>query len=105
MLTQVESLRFQRAMYQFWLFQNTFLPDPGVDGVDEYEDEDDDDDEPSTESKARMQYLNTYTSQELLEINSIITFLDQTILWFMTARDWSGLGATGCLQPSFRVDN
>jgi hypothetical protein len=101
MLTQVESLRFHRAMYQFWLYQNTFCDDE--DG-DEYEDQDED--ETSAESKARMQYLNTYTSQELLEINSIVAFLNQTILWLMTAQDWSGFhNSTGCLRPPFQVDN
>ena len=77
-LSDVESLRFRRAMYHFWLFQSVFPYNE-----DTLDDEDDLTVEDAIEQvrERRRQFLQNHSTQDLHEMNSIALFLADVYTW------------------------
>ena len=78
-----ESLRFQRAMYRYWLcldmlHYGAFGPN---DETDTEEDEDEDEDEDRATKLSIKAFLEGFSTDKLVEILSVESFCEETMHW------------------------
>lgn len=97
MLSRDESLRFQRAMYRYWL--SLGIADPltilyHVEGVEDDEEEEEDDDDDDDLSQGRMWralrtgfvfHFQALSTDELFELLCVASFCDETDSWLSVA--------------------
>ncbi|RPD63236.1 hypothetical protein L227DRAFT_573067 [Lentinus tigrinus ALCF2SS1-6] len=99
-----ESIRFQRAMYRYWLHLDMLHhgafrhADSG--SVTEDDDEDDDDVADRRERMAFKEMLNVLSTDELLEILSVGSFCEETRQW----QNFAGYSYVG-IDPGDLADN
>ncbi|KAI0762675.1 hypothetical protein C8Q74DRAFT_170562 [Fomes fomentarius] len=87
-LSTEETLRFDRAVYRYWLYlemlQNSAFWSGDDDELDNDDNDDDDDEEGREERKFReglTAFISGLSTEELLEVLSLVTFCEETKSW------------------------
>ena len=79
-LTPLESVRFKRGMYRFWLFCECYSP-PEYDHGD--------DDRQAAKDRAANEYLRLLNTEDLFEVAAAATFCSEMCEWNHKARSWT----------------
>jgi hypothetical protein len=88
-LSFAESSRFQRATYRIWLYCQVFGGEEALDQSIES-----DDDLMTEVYQKRKHFLDSFSSQELLELDATVGFLNSILEWTVQA-DGSFNGTDG----------
>lgn len=97
LLTPLESVRFKRGMYRFWLYRKCYAPP-------EYDDSDDDSEEAKNRDRAAIEFLQSLPTDDCFEVAAAAAFCAEVYKWNRRAYDSMTIGdPSGSFPCSFET--